>query len=259
MFEALGKALRRYAEKDGRGYPDWALRYVPVARGLRHVSPGSRVLEIGANENGLARFTPIRPIVVDVSPGNLCKARAARPNLPVCADAGALPFADCAFDAVVSMDTLEHVPRTARQAVASEIVRVLRDGGVGAVSAPTGRAAAEAEREIQARYEAFTRNRLLWLAEHEECGLPEQDELERVFADAAGGRFAVRVEGNAPLWVWRPMWRVLICGWPGHGNALAQVLLRFLTPLLTRLRWGRPYRTIVWLEPQKNPEASGRE
>ena len=35
MRSAIADTLRAFAEKDGRGYPDWASRYVPIARRLR--------------------------------------------------------------------------------------------------------------------------------------------------------------------------------------------------------------------------------
>ena len=34
MLESIGQRLRAYAEKDGRGYPDWAIRYVPIVKRL---------------------------------------------------------------------------------------------------------------------------------------------------------------------------------------------------------------------------------
>ena len=45
----------------------------------------------------------------------------------VCADAGALPFADGSFDAVILFDALHHMPDRAN--VPREVARVLRPGG----------------------------------------------------------------------------------------------------------------------------------
>lgn len=50
------------------------------------------------------------------------------------ADAQNLPFSDSEFNAVVTLDTLEHVPNDA-QAI-SEICRVLRPGGVAIINVP---------------------------------------------------------------------------------------------------------------------------
>jgi SAM-dependent methyltransferase len=45
------------------------------------------------------------------------------------ADLQSLPFADCSFDAVLSMDVLVHFPKGEETRAVSELVRVLRPGG----------------------------------------------------------------------------------------------------------------------------------
>jgi len=248
VFEALGRQLRKYAEKDGRGYPDWAVRYVPVVRRLRKCGAASaRILEVGANEAGLAQFLGRRVIVVDVSPDHLRAAREAQDVVPVVADASALPFRDGAFDVCASMDTFEHLAERARGQAASEIMRVTAEQGVAAVAFPTDEAALRAEQEIRRAYAVFTGNDLPWLAEHEAMGLPGADRLAATFATAAGENRSVAVEKNATLWMWRLMWRILMCGWPGRGNALFQALLRFFVPVLCRMHFGTCYRVVIWV------------
>jgi SAM-dependent methyltransferase/uncharacterized protein YbaR (Trm112 family) len=56
------------------------------------------------------------------------------PDSLVCAYSEHLPFADEAFDVVVSSEVLEHTPRPDR--MVAEIARVLRDGGKAVVSVP---------------------------------------------------------------------------------------------------------------------------
>ena len=248
MFEALGQRLREYAERDGRGYPDWAVRYVPVVKRLHERGLVSgRILEIGANEAGLARFLGRRVIVVDVSPDHLRAAREAQDVAPVVADASALPFRDRVFDVCASMDTFEHLAGQARGQAASEIVRILTEQGVGIVAFPAGEAALRAEQEIRRAYAAATGNDLPWLAEHEAMGLPEADRLATTFAAAAGQNRSVAVKKNATLWMWQLMWRILMCGWPGRGNAVFQVLLRLSVPVLCRMHFGTCYRTMIWV------------
>lgn len=59
----------------------------------------------------------------------------ARPNLGfVCADAHALPFAQSSFDAVVSIETIEHLPRP--REFLTECARVLRPAGTLVLSTP---------------------------------------------------------------------------------------------------------------------------
>ena len=74
----------------------------------------------------------------DISPTTIRHARtqyAGHANLDFReADCAALPFADASFDVVVSFETLEHIE--AQEAFLDEIRRVLRPGGVVAISCP---------------------------------------------------------------------------------------------------------------------------
>ncbi len=251
MRERMNRWLRAYAEKDGRGYPDWLLRYGPIARRLRpRLTPGARVLEVGANENGLARFAPCRPIAVDLAMDHL---RAARRALGVCAavaDITALPFLDASFDVIVCVDTFEHLPPETRLRAACELVRLLKPDGVAVLAFPAGPGALAAERAVRDAYRAYTGGSLHWFEEHAAQGLPEPDALRECLTAAAPDHCATR-QGNAPLWLWAWMWRVLMCGWPGRGNTVFQAILRLAAPLLARIQIGAPYRCMLWLEPRK--------
>lgn len=249
---SIGARLRAYAERDGRGYPDWALRYLPVLRGLgRRDWRTHRVLEIGANENGFARFTGARCIAIDIEREQLVAARSAQNVLPVVADIGALPFAAGQFDTIICMDTYEHIPEAHRHTANREIVRVLRPEGTAVIGFPSGEAAFAAETRIREAYRALTGDSIRWLEEHVAMGLPDADAVCRDLADAAGEERAVQTSGNASLWAWEWMWRVLMCQWPGRGNAVFQVLLRWSVPLLSRLHGGICYRVLLWVAPRK--------
>lgn len=251
MFESLGKRLRAYAEKDGRGYPDWAVRYVPIVGRLRKRGLGSdTILEIGANANGFARFAKVRAVAVDLNARHLREARAAQDVLPVAADAGSLPFGDKSVDVCVCVDTFEHMPAEDRERAAAEILRVLRDTGAAVVAFPSGDAAARAEQRITSEYRRRTGRGLAWLEQHAAAGLPDAADIARRLTELAGDAHRVTCAKNASLCVWVWMWRVLICGWPGRGNALFQALLRLAAPLLCRMHLGTCYRTAIWLEPR---------
>lgn len=252
MLERIGERLRAYAQKDGRGYPDWALRYAPIVRKLRRrMHRRARIIEIGTNENGFARFARRRVIAVDIDRDHLDAARAAQDVLAVLADMCALPFAAGCADLCICVDTLEHVPPEKRSAALNEIARVIRESGIAVAAFPAGAAAVSAEQTVQAAYRKYVGRSLAWLDEHRQRGLPDPRAVVQTFKTAVGNTHRVFQFGNAPVWLWRWMWRILLCGWPGRGNALFQALLRAITPLLTRIRFGTCYRTVIWVEPKK--------
>lgn len=247
--------LRAYAEKDGRGYPDWALRYLPIVRRWRgRDSWTGAVLEIGANANGLARFTGTRVIAVDISLVSLREARAAQGVLPVLANINALPLRAASVNKCVCMDTLEHLPDVQRPGALREIARVLARNGAAAIGFPSGSRAQLAERRVRQAYARFTGGSIVWLEEHAEQPLPDPNALEMVLRDALGTAHIAQRSGNTNVWLWTWMWRVLMCGWPGRGNALFQALLRWGVPLFSRCHFRPCYRVMFWIEPRCTSE-----
>jgi demethylmenaquinone methyltransferase/2-methoxy-6-polyprenyl-1,4-benzoquinol methylase len=89
-----------------------------------------RVLDLAGGSGRVARTLAhadiATPVVCDVSPGMLRQARAHA--AVVRGDAGRLPFADGAFDAVICTDALHHLPDA--PAAVRECARVLAPGGV---------------------------------------------------------------------------------------------------------------------------------
>jgi Methyltransferase domain len=244
--------LRAWAEKDGRGYPDWAMRYVPIVKRLgRDALTRGAVLEIGANENGLSRFAGVPVIAVDIEHEHLKACRDTQQISPVVADITALPFRDDTFSVCVSVDTFEHIPESMRDAAVGEMARVSDTEVTVVVTFPSGQASVAAERAVRDRYHALTGNTIKWLEEHDEVGLPCADRMKARFSNLLGTTHTVATEGNVPLWIWKWMWLVMMCNWPGRGNAFFQVMLRLMTPVLGRIKLGKCYRTMIWVEPER--------
>lgn len=243
------KAMRAWAERDGRGYPDWAIRYLPVRRQLEPWLRGEPVLEIGANANGMARFVQRPVIAVDLSMQSLRESRSNKNVLPVRADIAHLPFADGALGACICMDTFEHLPAELRSRASAEVLRVLHPQGAAAIGFPSGAPAARAEARVRNAYARHTGGAIRWLEEHADNGLPDADAIGAELAALARGHWTVTRAANANVWVWEGMWRILMCGWPGRGNSVAQAFLRIATPLLARMHFGPCYRAIFYLLP----------
>ena len=94
--------------------------------------PGARVLDAGAGESRHAPlFAKQQYVSVDLAVGD---AAWNYRKLDCIADLAALPFASGAFDALINIVTLEHLPDPAR--AMNEMARVLRPGGRVLIAAP---------------------------------------------------------------------------------------------------------------------------
>jgi 2-polyprenyl-3-methyl-5-hydroxy-6-metoxy-1,4-benzoquinol methylase len=109
---------------------------------LGHLRPADRVLDVACGAGFGVRMLAGRcagVVGVDLDEQSIAAARAADPDRAgayVVADATHMPFADCAFEAVVSFETLEHVPQLA---FLREVRRVLAPGGLLLLSTPQNR------------------------------------------------------------------------------------------------------------------------
>lgn len=109
------------------------------------VGTGGRVLDGGCGTGritGLLADRGLRAEGLDLSPGMLAHARAARPDLPfVAGSLDALPYADDAFDGVVLWYSIIHTDPERHRTLLHEIARVLRPGGVVVVGFQVGEGA----------------------------------------------------------------------------------------------------------------------
>ncbi len=118
---------------------------IPLTRRALAPQPTDLLLEAGCGTGRMTRIlsASVRELVamdfsfesLRVNRGKLQAAHVTNVHL-VQADLCRLPFADCAFDRIVSSQVLEHVPGPdARAAAAAGLSRVLRPGGTLALSA----------------------------------------------------------------------------------------------------------------------------
>jgi len=101
-----------------------------ILRGLRGVESGASVLDLPTGTGRIARMLAERGYRViggDISHPMLRRALEQSRSAPlVVADGESVPFVDGAFDAVVSVRLMHHVPPNARAAILREFARISR-------------------------------------------------------------------------------------------------------------------------------------
>jgi len=102
-----------------------------LAKILRFVKKGSRILDIGCGTGQVANYLSKRSYNVtgiDLSPLFIKEAKKQGQAEFRVMDSTSLKFKDASFDAVISAETLEHIPNPAK--ALSEMTRVLRPKGL---------------------------------------------------------------------------------------------------------------------------------
>lgn len=247
MAAALPTTFRLHA-----GNLDAALRYDAVLRLLaERWRPGMALLEVGSGSGGVTEF--LRHPVTGVDPAFERTAERGTPwleRLP--GRATDLPVGDDSFDAVLCLETLEHVPPAEREPALREMVRALRPGGRLIVSFPSGATAAALDRWLDEAYRARHGEAHPWVAEHLREGHPRTEDLRAALERAAGAGARVRVHKHQSARAFRALHGLYTV----HGGRAITGRFAFGSPLaarlafagLRRMRRGPCYRTILVLD-----------
>lgn len=137
-------------------------------RALDPVTPRGRetcVLEAGCGTGYLSQLLAARygwrTIPLDLDARGLEHAASYGLTRLVQGDVARLPFGECRFDAVLSMDVIVHFERGREQAAFDEIARVLKPGGIAAIRVSALDALRSRHSEFAHERQRFTRRRLL--------------------------------------------------------------------------------------------------
>ena len=120
----------RVVTQEGGFGPTWK-RHVAAYRLCAPLLPDGRILDLGCGVgHSFHLLAPRETVGVDIEP----RALEGQDRETVVADMRELPFADDAFDGLISVQSLEHVPDGER--VVREARRVVRPGGVAVFQTP---------------------------------------------------------------------------------------------------------------------------
>ncbi|MBK7893587.1 MAG: methyltransferase domain-containing protein [Candidatus Promineifilaceae bacterium] len=125
------------------------------------------VLDVGGRKALLARFLPFPTTAINPDgTGHLL------------GDGGQLPFANNSFDAVVNLDTLEHLPSQTRLPFIQECLRVSQKCVI--IAAPYGSPEhMQLEKALNAQYQQAVGKPHPYLSEHVAFGLPSPEQLQQ--------------------------------------------------------------------------------
>jgi SAM-dependent methyltransferase len=153
---------------------NWLTRYAPLTAELELDESGAlreSVLDVGCGPYGLSIIAPEATFAgVEVLFGE----PVAPGMVAIRYDPGRLPFKDRAFDTVISLDVLEHVPPSARGGFVAELARVCARRVF--IACPSDEAV-WAEHVLKQVYAAQGIPLPAWLDEHDEHGLPTAAEI----------------------------------------------------------------------------------
>jgi SAM-dependent methyltransferase len=188
----------------------------------------SRILDVGSGSAGLASFLPFSTVSVDILFPNDAIAGQNAPRQRIKASATMLPFRDSSFDAVVSMDMIEHLRPDDRPPALYEIFRVATKLAI--VGFPFGKWSADFDREAMT-VEQSRGLRTGWREEHVARGVPGSAEHAAVLGALRALHPQARVEwhGHEGAWGLRLRWK-----------------LQFLIPRDSRLH-GLVFYPLYWV------------
>ncbi len=153
---------------------------------------GAGILDVGGYPGRMRSIMPEHNWMI-------CDPKVDAPGNQIKGSADTLPFKDDAFDFCVSLDVLEHIEPSKREAVIKEMGRVARQGVV--LTFPHNHTLVKAaEESVRHAYQLLYKKEHPWLSEHKQYALPDANTIHE-FLMAVGGQSAIFDLGALRRWV----------------------------------------------------------
>lgn len=234
-------------------YPNWdisiSLRYLPIVSDIKkNFKAGASILDVGSGDSGLFTYIDkgykVTATDIDVKKNTDTKVKMVQ------ASAEDLPFKSDSFDAVVSVDMMEHLPDEIREGAVSEMIRVARDRVY--IAFPRGKMSYEVDKFLSKYYYSTHKKELEFLNEHIRNGLPETRQIDDFINDSAkkmDKSVKFTKKGNTNLLLWTVL---LLMGFSENRfftNIYGKLL--FILPFLNLLHFWPSYRVLYIVELRK--------
>src|SRR3989344_2783502 len=199
-------------------HPEVALRYLPVVAEIRNLKPRPTVLDVGSGGLGIAPYIGFKVTGVDVKFRPPFHSNLER----IKAKAQKLPFADNVYDAVVSVDSMEHLNPEMRKKAIKEMLRTARKLLVIAV--PCGSESYKQDKLLARIYRKKFNKKYHFFEEQLRLGLPETSEIKDTIIDAGVNlkkKISLKIINNESL----ALRKFLMTGWISK-NIFANIFYR---------------------------------
>jgi SAM-dependent methyltransferase len=226
---------------------NWLLRYKPVIEMIDDLQ-ATEILDVGSGRHGLTWYANRKVVQTDLDFPTVedDTTRVGSAEF-VAARAEALPFAANAFDVVIALDLVEHLPEAIREPALKEMCRVARRAVI--VGYPDGPDARRLDRFLAKVWRIRSRRELpAWLSEHlDQDVYPDRAMLESGIA----ADWAVTQERRSGNLFWQGL--IVSLEWTPLNRLLllleARLRTRRVPAILIR---GRTYRTIWVVSPSRD-------
>ena len=152
------------------------IRYRPIVQIIRKSKKEApSIIDIGSGKVGITSFLKQKVIGVDIAFDD-------NPSLGLLEEklynGSKLEYLDNSFDFVISVDTLEHIPRDGREQTISEMLRISKRYIIFAF--PCSERSQFYEKKLEISYMQRGLPIPKYLIEHKKCGLPDENEIIRI-------------------------------------------------------------------------------